>query len=213
FFVPVLGLFPSMATGWAGFLLFRRIRAAGCRIEPDGLRVRNVFSETVVAWDRIERFGLGEAGWQGAALHRTNGTTLSMTGIRAHARDPAAAAIMDRLTAELIRRRRAIQWDWRPGEPVQTPRRPALSAQLRPGFAIALAVVGGICLGPLAIGIAVEAGKDSGGIGAVAACMGLFGAPAIAVIRLRHRKAPLAFTTLVLTYLVISAMMADGVAV
>jgi hypothetical protein len=80
-------------------------------------------------------------------------------------------------------------------------------------FAIALAaVVVGACLGPFAVGIAVEAGKRSGGVGAVAACLGLFGAPAIAMVRLRHRKASLAFKTLALTYLILFTMIADGVA-
>src|SRR5437867_461638 len=88
--LDVLIALGSLGMTSVGVVVYRRLRAAGCRIEPNGLRVRNVFSEAVVPWDRIEGFSLGQGFWASTVLHRTGGPTLSVTGIRAHPGNPEA---------------------------------------------------------------------------------------------------------------------------
>jgi hypothetical protein len=206
--IPLVGILAGTASGFAGLVSYRRLRAAGCRIEPDGLRVRNVFAEIVVPWERIEGFRLGQGVWGSMLVDCADGSTLAMTGIRAHVGDPGGRQIMDRLTGELIRRRRATDWDWSPPQLRRMPGR-ARHEQVRPGFVVALVVVVVVCLGPFVIGIAVEAGRENI-LGAATVCLGLFVAPAVALVRLRRRKAPVAFITLSLTCLFAPAAIVDA---
>jgi hypothetical protein len=181
--VAVVASFILLALGAA---LSRRVARIGCRFEPQGLRVRNVFSERVVEWSRIEAFVALE-GWTPMMRARLlDGSTIPISGVRGMPFDEHMKAIGHRLNAELTRHT-GRQID--PAE-VDAPRPPAsrgMSPLFHHPIAILLAFVAAVFITPFSLAVVYDAVFP---IGTVAALVAIVVAPILGIQRVYKRGTP-----------------------
>jgi hypothetical protein len=85
----------------ATWFLFRYSRT-GCRIQPSGLLIKNVFSERTIPWARIDHFDEGPA-WGFYAnflrVHTTDGKVVPVTGVQQRIESEWMQDVIDRLEA------------------------------------------------------------------------------------------------------------------